>query len=122
MRDQGWVTRLFHSIDNRDTATFLSFLTEDAVFRFGNWPPVAGKAAVSEVVGGFFQSIKALHHTILRTWELPETVICHGLATYTRHDESTLTVPFANVLELNGDQVKNYLIFADVSALYPQTG
>jgi hypothetical protein len=121
MQKETWIKQLFQTIDNRDTPAFLTFLSSEATFRFGNWPAVTGKAAVGEVVGGFFQSIKALQHTIERTWELPDSVICHGIVTYTRHDDSTLTVPFVDIFELNGDLVQNYLIFLDASALYSQT-
>jgi hypothetical protein len=121
MQKAGWIKQLFHSIDNRDTKAFLAYLTPDAVFRFGNWPAVTGKAAVGEAVGGFFQSIKALHHTLERTWELPDSVICHGMVTYTRYDDSTLTVPFVDIFELNGDLVQKSLIFIDASALYSQS-
>jgi hypothetical protein len=122
MRNQDWTNQLFLTIDHRDTQAFLSYLCENSVFRFGNWPAVTGKAAIGEVVDGFFQSIKALRHTILRTWDLPDSVICHGMVTYMRHDDRTLTTPFAVILELNGDFVQNYLIFSDVSELYSQAG
>ena len=41
-----------------------------------------------------------------------------GFVTYTRTDSSTLTVPFCNVLNLVGDQIKEYLIFIDNSQLF----
>jgi len=40
------------------------------------------------------------------------------MVTYTRHDSSTLTVPFANILRFEGDLIDEYLIFLDVSELY----
>jgi hypothetical protein len=41
--------------------------------------------------------------------------------TYTRHDGSTLRVPFANVFKVDAGLVAEYLIFVDVSRLY-ETG
>ena len=118
MQRDDWIKRLFQSIDDRDLDTFLSFLSDDVVFRFGNAEPAKGKETAGAVVGGFFDSIKALRHQVLETWEQPGAVICHGVVTYTRHDSSTLTVPFANVFKIDGDLIREYFIFVDVSELY----
>lgn len=109
---------LFKSIDRKDTDAFVSFLSENVVFRFGNAEPVRGKASVRDAVHGFFGSIKALHHVVHESWDTGSAVVCHGIVTYTRHDSSTLTVPFANVLTVENGLFSEYLIFADVSGLY----
>ncbi len=116
-----WIKQLFQSIDNRDTDAFLTFLSDDVVFRFGNAEPVKGKENVGDVLRGFFESIQALEHDLHEIWEHPDTVICHGIVTYTRHDSSTLTVPFANIFGMDGSVIREYLIFVDVSGLYEQT-
>ena len=46
MHSKDWWNSLFAAIDGKDTAAFLSFLTEDAEFRFANNPPAVGHAAV----------------------------------------------------------------------------
>jgi len=51
---------LFRSIDAKDSARFVRFLTPDATFRFGNAPAIAGHAAIEQAVAGFFASLKAL--------------------------------------------------------------
>ncbi len=113
-----WIRRLFQSIDDRDGAAFLAFLSEDVLFRFGNAPPVKGRAAVGNVLRGFFASIRALHHDVVETWDQHDSVLCHGSVTYTRTDSSTLIVPFANVLRIDAGLITEYLIFVDVSGLY----
>jgi len=113
-----WIRRLFQSIDERDTDAFMSFLSDDVLFHFGNADPVNGKALVGKVLRVFFKSIKALRHEALQTWEQKDAVICHGIVTYTRQDSSTLSVPFANILKLEKGLIKEYLIFVDVSKLY----
>lgn len=112
------VQALFQTIDNRNTSAFLEFLTQDAVFRFGNSETVTGKENVGNVVEGFFGSIKSLKHTVLEVWDNGPNLVCHGTVTYTRHNESTLTVPFANILKMDAGKIKAYLIFVDVSGLY----
>jgi hypothetical protein len=49
---------------------------------------------------------------------LPDAAICIGVVTYTRHDGSTLQVPFANVMKLRPGGIHDYRIFTDNSALF----
>jgi len=115
-----WVTTLFHALDVFDADTFASFLTDDAIFVFGNAEPVRGKQAIREVVAGFFTSIKAIRHDLLETWTLPQVAICQGTVTYTRHSGSRLRVPFANIFKLRNGLIQEYLIYVDNSQLYAQ--
>ena len=118
MSQPAWLEKLFTTIDAKDTEGFVAFLTEDAVFRFGNGAPVQGKRAVGEAVAGFFAGVKSLRHTVRESWSHPDAVVMHGDVTYTRHDGSQLSVPFANVFKVDGTLVREYLVFADVSALW----
>lgn len=113
-----WVDGLFAAIDRQDAAAFAGFLAEDARFAFGNLPAVTGREAIREFVAGFFASIRAVSHSVPEAWQADDALTCRGEVTYTRHDGSTLTVPFANVLLMNGDAVRDYRIYADTSALY----
>ena len=115
---KAWTKQLFQNIDNMDTEGFTSFLADDVVFRFGNADPVTGKAAVRDIVDGFFSSINNLHHELERICNEEDTVVCHGFVTYTRHDQSTLRIPYANVMVLRDGQIVEYLIFNDTSELY----
>jgi len=114
------IDTLFAAIDARDAQRFADHLSEDCRFRFGNAPAVAGKDAVQAYVAGFFDSIRGIEHHIEDCWETADAMVCHGTVNYTRHDETQLKVPFANVLKLDGGKVRDYLIFLDNSALYAQ--
>lgn len=113
-----WIADLFAAIDRQDDAAFGGFLAEDARFVFGNLPAVEGRAAIRDFVAGFFSGIRALSHSVPDAWQAGEVLICRGEVTYTRHDGSTLTVPFANVFRMEGDRVRDYRIYMDASALY----
>jgi ketosteroid isomerase-like protein len=120
METPAWVTTLFHALDVFDADTFASFLTDDAIFIFGNAEPVRGKHAIRDVVASFFTSIDAIRHDLLETWTLPQVVICRGTVTYTRHNGSQLRVPFANIFKLRNGLIQDYLIYVDNSQLYTQ--
>lgn len=112
-----WVVDLFKSIDRKDVDMFVSFLTEDATFQFGNAPPITGRESIREVVAQFFSGIERLEHRIVDTWALQEVVICKGEVTYTRHDGSLLAVPFANILKLSNNHIHEYFVYVDISQL-----
>ena len=118
MKLKNRVPELFQSIDNQNMDTFLSFLDEDVTFRFGNMPEVHGKENVKEALGGFYKSIKSLSHQIDEVIGKKKILVCNGAVTYTRHDSSKLSVPFANVFKLNGKLIREYLIYVDISELY----
>ncbi|HVC29282.1 MAG TPA: nuclear transport factor 2 family protein [Gammaproteobacteria bacterium] len=122
MAKEKWLTDLFKNIDSKDSAAFAKFLSEDVEFRFGNSPVIKDRKAITETVEAFFKSIRGLHHEITQTWIQADSVICHGMVTYTRHDSTTLTVPFANIFTLSSNLVSRYLIFVDLSALYSSVG
>lgn len=109
---------VFAAIDSKDAATFVSFLTTDAVFRFGSAPAVQGRDAIEAAVGGFFNSIAACTHTITNTLSQDNTLVCEGLVAYRRHDGSEITLPFADVFEFEGELITDYKIYMDISPLY----
>ena len=113
-----WLGRLFRSVDQSDADALVAFMTDEASFKFANAPVLRGKPAIREMLIGFFDSIKGLEHQLADTWQQDGAVICHGTVTYTRHDESTLTVPFANIFRLKDNLIDEYMIYVDASQLY----
>lgn len=114
----GWVESLFNAIDAADVAAFGTCLTEDATFRFGNGPPVHGRAAIEQTVRHFFASIRRSRHRIGRIWSSEGAVALEGTVTYTRLDGSEVTLPFADTLVLRGERISEYNIYVDIAPLY----
>jgi ketosteroid isomerase-like protein len=109
---------VFAAIDRQDTAAFVGFLTDDAVFRFGSAPPVQGRDAIAAAVGGFFDTIADLAHRIDNSVVQGSSQFIEGEVTYTRRDGSQITLPFADVFEYEGDLIAHYKIYMDISPLY----
>ena len=112
------LAELFERIDAMDADGFVEFLTPEATFRFGSAPPAVGRNAIREAVAGFFSSIAGLSHSLSMALGENDTLVCEGEATYTRHDGSEITLPFANVFELDSGLIAEYKIYADITPLY----
>jgi ketosteroid isomerase-like protein len=109
---------IFAAIDAFDPDKFVTHLTEDVSFRFGNADPVTGRAAVKDAVAGFFSTIDGLTHHILNIWDVGETTIAQINVEYVRKDGKHVTVPNADILIFDGDLVKNWQIYIDVAPVY----
>lgn len=112
------IFELFKTIDEMNSDMFITFLTDDAQFRFGNAPAVEGKSAIRDAVAGFFGTIKGISHKNINLWVNPDSVLYEGEVTYTRHDGSTLTIPFFNKFGIVGNKIKDYFIYIDITPLY----
>lgn len=109
---------LFAAVDRMDTEAFAGYLSDGCRFCFGNQAPVVGLDPIKSYIGGFFRSLRGLHHEITESWPVSDGIVCHGVVNYTRHDGSQLQVPFCNLLKIHDGKITEYLIFADNSALY----
>jgi len=112
------VAAIFADIDAFDPDKFVAHLTPDATFRFANADPVTGRAAVKEAVAGFFSSIAGLTHHILNVYEVGDIVIAQIDVEYRRQDGKSVTVPNADILVFEGDLVRDWQIYIDVTPVY----
>ena len=109
---------LFASIDAMDTERFLGFIHEEGTFRFGSSPPVTGRDGIRAAVEGFFATFAALRHEVDLLISDGSAVACEGKVTYTRHDGSTITLPFANVFGVEDGLISTYHVYIDIGPLY----
>ena len=112
--------KLFASIDAMDTEGFLAFIREDATFRFGSSPAATGREEIRAAVEAFFASFAALRHDLQQVIADGDAVACEGEVTYTRHDGSTITLPFANVFTVDGERISRYRVYIDIGPLFQQ--
>jgi len=112
------IAAILADIDSFDPDKFVAHLTPDAKFRFANGDPVTGREAVKEAVAGFFSSIDGLTHHILNVYESGETVIAQIDVEYRRKDGKSVTVPNVDILVFDGDLVRDWQIYIDVTPVY----
>lgn len=110
---------LFAAIDRNDPDQFVSFLTENARFRFGSQPPVTGRSEIRDAVAAFFDSIDGCSHHVRKIWrDSGNRIACEGEVSYRRIDRSEITLPFVDVFELDGALIDHYKIYIDIAPLY----
>jgi SnoaL-like domain len=111
------IQRIYAADEALDAKAFVSLLTADVNFRLGSYPPAIGREAVHRMVADFFTTIAGLKHHLLEVWERDNTIIFQAEVTYTRPDRSQVTLPYMDVLKLDGDRVKDYKIYIDLAPL-----
>ena len=113
-----WTKDIFAAIDAMDTDKFASFIAEDGTLTFGNNPSVQGRENIHAVIDGFFKAIAGISHDVKNVFDVDGHVIMRGTSSYVRHDGSRLTTPFCNVFKMEGDKIKTYDIYIDLSQLF----
>ena len=118
MELKSFVTEVYQSIDSADAKKFASCFTQNGIFRFANNPEVTGIAEVEAYVDGFFKSLKKVSHSNLEYWSTGEVIFVNGTVQYTRHNNTTLELPFSCTWKMEGHLIRQYLIYIDSSELY----
>ncbi len=113
-----WLKNLYTTIDKMDANAFADYISRDGEFIFGNIPAVVGRENISTFVDHFFKSIKGIQHTPLDFVIENNKVISWGIVTYTRHNETQLSVKFCNLFLRDGELIKTYDVYVDTSQLY----
>jgi len=106
------------TLDSKDTEAVLAYLTDDCIFQAGNAPVVRGKAAIKNTFDQFYPAVKSIKHEITDIFESGDSVVHRGRVTYTRLDESTLTVPVCDVFKVRNNKIAEYYIYIDWSKLF----
>ena len=110
---------LFADVDRKDAALFAKYLADDAVFRFANADEVICRDNIEAALGAFYDSIKALSHERQGLYEVDDTSVVWSDVTYTKFDDSRLTVPVVTIVKRNDDGlIVDYRIFMDATPLF----
>ena len=118
MNKETYLKDIYSIVDAKDGAALAAKITDDGIFRFANMPPVKGRKEITAFLDQFFQSIKGIGHDQIEEWYVNDTRFAIGSVSYTRHDNTVLTVPFSTVLRMQGNMIAEYLVFVDASELY----
>jgi catechol 2,3-dioxygenase-like lactoylglutathione lyase family enzyme/ketosteroid isomerase-like protein len=101
-----------------DVDKYTSFYTEDALYQFGNAPPVFGPRGIKESSAGLMDMVVRVEHRIKRVWETKDSVVCDMDVTYTRRDGRVVTLPCCDILGFRGDKIREARIFMDIAPVF----
>jgi ketosteroid isomerase-like protein len=109
---------LFADIDSMQPERFAQHLSPDATMRFGNAPVVRGRDAIRDAWASFCETVDGVRHEIVEQWEPGDATIVEANVTYTRKDQSTVTVPVVTIYRAGGELIDDYRIFIDLAPLF----
>ena len=98
-----WAHDLYaDAVDHKNAAGFAAAFTPDAWLRFGNAPPIEGRAAIEAAIAQFYTAFQTLRHKSKGNFLDGETLILEAEVTYLRHDGQQVTVPAVTIFRLAG--------------------
>jgi limonene-1,2-epoxide hydrolase len=110
--------QLFSDIDSMESERFAAHLAQDVTMRFGNAEPIHGRDSVREAWAAFCQDLKGVKHDLVAQWTVGEATIVEATVTYTRLDDSQVTVPVATIYREHGGGINDYRIYIDLAPLF----
>ena len=75
-----------------------------------NADPVTGRDAVRDVWAGFCDGVSGVRHDVVEQWTQGEATIVQADVTYTRKDDSTVTVPVVTIYRGKGDLIVEVMV------------
>lgn len=117
--DNRWIFEFFRTADSLDMPRFLAMFTDDVRLTFSNHPSTVGLDAVRQGIGGLWQTIKGMSHSLTGAWSMHggEVGIAESVCMYTRPDDTTFQARPCTVLRRRGDKVADLRIHVDLNGL-----
>ncbi|WP_299959401.1 nuclear transport factor 2 family protein [uncultured Roseobacter sp.] len=111
--------RYLEVLDEKDIDAYAAFLADDVSIQFGNAPAVEGKAAVVEMLAGYWQSFKSIEHDLTNIYGTDRAYVLEALNHYKRHDGKKVTVRAVAFTDKDDNGlVSSIRVFGDTSALF----
>jgi len=107
------VKAAYSAVEKNDISTYLTFFTEDAVYKVGNFDAVHGHAGIRALAEPLVEMFTSVTHDIKEFWEVGDTVVCEMDVIYARKDGKECRLPCVDVIHFSGDKVKHLKAFID---------
>ena len=79
-----WIEQTYEALDAKDVDAFVARLTPGATVRFGNGEPLAGRVAIRDAFGEFFDAIGTVSHAFTSELRVDDTLLIEEMVTFTR--------------------------------------
>jgi ketosteroid isomerase-like protein len=109
------------AMDALDVERYSSFLADDVTVQFNNAPAVEGKAAVTAMLAGYWQSFAAIEHEPLNIYGSDERFMLEALNHYVRHDGRRVTTCAVALTDRDArGKVTSVRVYADASPVFEE--
>lgn len=114
-----WIFEFFKIADSMDMERFLALHTDDVEVTVSNYPTQRGKQALAAGIGGIWQNLKAMSHSISGAWSLHDDTmgIAETTCMYTRKNDTIYTIRPCTTLRRRDGKISELRIHADMSQL-----
>lgn len=110
---------VFAIVDSMELAPLGELFTDDGSLYFGNMAALIGPEQIRAGVGGFYQTIGGLSHTILDEWTFGDDTIVRAEATYDRKDGRQVTIPVVSTWRHHpSGKLSDYRVYFDLTPVY----
>jgi ketosteroid isomerase-like protein len=112
------VRAMFDALDRGDIEHMVLYMTDDVVTMFGNFPELNGKTAFRMLFRDVAESLKTVRHDIHDLWQVEhdsDVLVARMTVAYTRHDDSTISLPCCNVFRMRANLVSHYSVYMDIT-------
>ena len=99
------VRRLIAAVELNASEEYVSYFTDDAVYKVGNAAAVVGPESIRRLADSVIHLIEKVSHDVKNIWELGDTLICEMELRYLRKDGKTVTVPNLTIVRFEGERV-----------------
>ena len=110
--------QLFSDIDSMEPDRFAAHLAPDVTMRFGNAEPIHGRDTVRDAWASFCRDINGVKHDLVGQWTVENATIVEAEVTYTRRDDSRVTVPVVTIYRERNGEIDDYRIYIDLAPLF----
>jgi hypothetical protein len=113
-----WMVDCFRMVDRLDPQEFVTWYTQDAVFRSGNRPPIVGHAAIIAALSSFYAHIGTMRHEKTGCWAGRDSGVFEAIAHFTTKDGRELALPAITSLRLKGNRIDRLLLVMDATPIF----
>jgi hypothetical protein len=79
---------------------------------------VRGRNTIRDAWASFCETLDGVQHDVVEQWEAGDATIVEANVTYTRNDQSVVTVPVVTIYRAGDELIDDYRIFRDLAPLF----
>ncbi|WP_019499928.1 nuclear transport factor 2 family protein [Pseudanabaena sp. PCC 6802] len=112
------VNRAYAAVEVNNVDEYVSYFTDDAIYKVGNFDPVIGPEGIRALATPLVDMFDSVTHDVLNIWEFGDTVVCEMNVTYNRKDGKVATLPCVDVIHFANGKVRELKAYIDTTPAF----